>query len=167
MKLEKDLTLGMSRKEIMMYSDLVEDGKLVYGESGGNDSIWYCADVTLKGPYDDRENIRGEDAARLLRESVAQTDFEFNGKLNVPKWLGFYSGNEAEGRRPLILLRSRTIKPASNRLRPQYSKGMKRMREMGYDVQDTGFRANHGADEKGKSIFYDFGGHRHKDWRLG
>lgn len=156
--------MGMDREEVMMYSDLVEGGKLVDGETGGHDQVLFCADIAIKCPYDGRENIRGGDAARLMRESVVQKDLEVNG-LNAPEWLGLYSGGD--GRRPLLIMRTRKIRPAGKRLMPQYIEGMERIRELGYKVGDTGFYANHGADENGKSIFYDFGGYIHEDWKLG
>lgn len=162
MKLKENLTLGMPEKELMMYSGLVENGRLVDGESGGHYQVLFCGDAAIKCPYDGCESEHDEHAVRLMRESVVQKDLEVNG-LNVPEWLGYYSGGD--GRRPIIVMKTIKISPAGKRLMSKYLEGMERIRELGYVVEDTRFNTNHGADKNGESILYDFGGYTHEDWK--
>ena len=163
MKIGQDLILEMDREKVMMYSDLVEKGKLADGESGGHYQLLFCGNVAVKCPYDGNDSRRGYDAAMLMRESVVQEDLRIR-VLNVPRFLGFYSGGD--GRRPFIVMETRKISPAGKRLMSQYLEGMEKIRELGYNVNDTRFDTNHGVDENGKSIFYDFTEYVHEDWRL-
>ena len=164
MGIEYNLTLGMSREKLEMYSDLIEQGKLVDVATGGHYEVFFCGEVAIKCPYDREDGNYNEDAVRLLREATVQKDLECNG-INVPSFLGYFSGNE--WKRPLLLMETKIIKPAKGvRVMREYNEGMQKREDLGYRVNDTRFDTNHGMDKHGRSLFFDFTEDVHECWRL-